>query len=155
MKFLPKFQTDYEFTINHCEKWLISEIVINCKLWSSYLNFEAISTLIDGPELVHEVDLVNDSLDGVLLLYQFFPWLFPFSNPVFWKKNQKSKPGLIKTFVLFSAFSSQHTQLKAENRNRLNPFLLFEVQIKKCYLNSTTKRKMYFIILGFCSSSVV
>ena len=74
---------------------------------------------------------------------------------VFEKKNKKSKPGLIKTFVLFSAFSSQHTQLKAENRNRLNPFLLFEVQIKKCYLNSTTKRKMYFIILGFCSSSVV
>ena len=67
-------------------------------------------------------------------------------------ERKKSK---FKTFVLFSAFSSQLTQLKAENRNRLNPFLLFKVWIKKCYLNSTTKRKMYFIILGFCSSSVV
>lgn len=71
---------------------------------------------------------------------------------VFEKKLKISK---FKTFVLFSAFSSQLTQLKAENRNRLNPFLLFKVWIKKCYLNSTTKRKMYFIILGFCSSSVV
>ena len=66
--------------------------------------------------------------------------------------EKKSK---FQTFVLFSAFSSQQTQLKAENRKRLNPFLLSKVQIKKCYLNSTTIRKMYFIILGFCSSSVV